>query len=322
MSDTIIEPIEKYGLSSKNRPKQLFSKVGIVGCGSVGQHIALLISQKEMEIVFIELTNDKIKKALSEIEKELDNMIEHWGMTPGEKRAIMSRISGYIGYEHLSDCDIVIESIRSDSRERRIACRKEVFKKIEKVVSESCIIATNSTTIVITELASELENSERCVSLHFLTDSPGAKMIEVVRGLYTSDDVYNKTLKFVRMLDQEVVECEESPGLISVRIFMAQLNEACEVLMEGVGSMEHIDKTMRIGLGQTLGPFEMADKIGLDKVERWMENLYNEFGDKRYKASPLIKRLVRAKRFGRITGSGFYKYSEAGKKSQRTLLSK
>lgn len=322
MSETLIARIENYGLSSKNRTKQLFSKVGIVGCGAVGQYIALLITQKEMEVVFLELTNDKIEKALREIAKTLDHMIEHWGMTPSEKRSILSRISGHIGYEHLKDCDIVIESIRSDSRERRIACRKEVFKKVEKVVSKDCIIATNSTTIIITELASELDHSDRCVSLHFLSDTPGARMIEVVRGLYTSDDVYKKTLQFVKTLGQEVVECEESPGLISVRLFIAQLNEACEVLMEGVATMTHIDKTMRIGLGQALGPFEMADKIGLDKVERWMENLYNEFGDKRYKASPIIKRLVRAKRLGRATGSGFYKYSETGKKSQQTLLKK
>ncbi|MBI9069665.1 MAG: 3-hydroxyacyl-CoA dehydrogenase family protein [Salinivirgaceae bacterium] len=314
MSETKIEAIEKYGLSSKNRPKQLFSKVGIIGCGSVGQHIALLISKKELEVVFIELTEDKIKSAIDEIVKELDDMIEHWGMTPGEKRSILSRINGSVDYENLKDCDIVIESIRSKTRERRIECRKEVFKKVEKVVSENCIIATNSTTIVITELASELKHSERCVSLHFLTDSPGARMIEVVRGLYTLDDVYEKTLTFVKMIGQEPINCEESPGLISVRIFVAQLNEACEVLMEGVGSQENIDKTMRIGLGQTLGPFEMADKIGLDKVERWMENLYNEFGDKRYIASPLIKRLVRAKRFGRRSLSGFYKYNEDGKK--------
>ncbi len=241
-------------------------------------------------------------------------MIEHWGMTSGEKRAILSRIHGHVGYEHLKGCDLVIESIRSKTRERRISCRKEVFKNVEKYVSPECIIATNSTTIVITELSSELEHKERCVSLHFLTNAPKAKMIEVVRGLYTSDEVYQKVRKFITMLGKEAILCEESPGLVSVRIFIAQLNEACEVLMEGVSSMEDIDKTMRIGLGQALGPFEMADKIGLDKVNRWMENLYNEFGDKKYVASPIIKRLVRAHHLGRISGKGFYTYNEEGKK--------
>jgi len=315
MAEVIVEPIEKYGLSQKDRHKQLFSKVGIVGCGTVGQNIALMISQKELEVVFIELSEEKISNALCNIERELDKMIEQWGMTESEKRAILSRIHGYVGYEHLKGCDLVIESIRSKSRERRVSCRKEVFKNVEKYVSSDCIIATNSTTIVITELSSELEHKERCVSLHFLTSVSNAKMIEVVRGLYTSDDVYDRVMQFTRMLGKDGIPVQESPGLISVRIFVALLNEACEVLMERVGTMEDIDKTMRIGLGLTLGPFETADKIGLDKVIRWMENLYNEYGDKKYIASPLIKRLVRANQLGRISGKGFYIYDELGKKT-------
>lgn len=312
MGNVIIEAIEEYGLSTKNRPLQLFSKVGIVGCGTVGQNIAMMISQQELEVVFVELSEEKISYAMCKIERELDEMIEHWGMTSGEKRAILSRIHGHIGFENLKGCDLVIESIRSRTRERRISSRKEVFKNIEKYVSSECIIATNSTTIVITELSSELEHKDRCVSLHFLTNAPKAKMIEVVRGLYTSDEVYSKVVKFAKMLGKEPILCEESPGLISVRIFVAQINEACEVLMERVGSMEDIDKTMRIGLGQSLGPFELADKNGLDKVIRWMDNLYNEFGDKKYMASPIIKRLVRANQLGRITGKGFYQYDENG----------
>lgn len=314
MSKTLIEPIEAYGLSSEDRPKQLFSKVGIVGCGTVGQSIALMISQKDIEVVFLELCEERIQYALDEISNELDNMIEHWGMTPGEKRAIMSRINGHTDYKYFKDCDLVIEAIRSKTRERRISSRKEVFKNIEKVVSPDCIIATNSTTLVITELSSELEHNERCVSLHFLANTPNAKMIEVVRGLYTSDTVYQRVVKFVSMLGKQPILVEESPGLISIRVFVAQLNEACEVLMEGVGTLEDIDKTMKIGFGQVLGPFEMADKIGLDKVNRWMQNLYNEFGDKKYMASPLIKKLVRARNLGRISGKGFYIYHENGKK--------
>ena len=130
MSDIIIEPIEAYGLNSKNRPKQLFSKVGIVGCGTVGQTIALMISQKDIEVVFIELDEEKIRTAKESMEKELDSMIEHWGMTPGEKRAVLSRINGYVGYENLAGCDLIVESIRSKSRERRITSRKEVFRRI------------------------------------------------------------------------------------------------------------------------------------------------------------------------------------------------
>ena len=314
MAEVIVESIENYGLSQKSRSATLFSKVGVVGCGTVGQNIALLISQKELEVVFIELSEEKVGLAIENMEKELDNMIGRWGMTPGEKRAILSRISGNVGYEHLRGCDLVIEAIRSKTREQRITCRKEVFKNIEKYVSPDTIIATNSTTIAITELSSELEHKDRCVSLHFLTNAPGAKMIEVVRSLYTTDEVYDKVSKFITMLGKVLVPVQESPGLISIRLFVTMVNEACEILMEGVGTKADIDTTMRIGLGLSLGPFELADKVGLDKVERWMDNLYGEFGDIKYKASPIIKRHVRAHQYGRLSGKGFYEYDENGRK--------
>ena len=314
MAEILVERIEEYGLSKKDRPKTLFSKVGIVGCGSVGQSIALMISQKELEVIFIELSEEKISHALVMMEKELDHMIEHWGMTPGEKRSILSRINGYIGYEHLKGCDLVIETIKSKTREQRVICRKEVFKNIEKYVAPDTIIATNSSTIVITELSSELEHKERCVSLHFLTSIPGSKMIEVVRGLYTSDEAFEKVNIFVKMLGKTSISVEESPGLISVRMFVSIINEACDIMMEGVGSKQDIDTTMRIGFGLPLGPFELADKVGLDKVLRYMENLYSEFGDKKFKSSPVIKKLVRAHQYGRATGKGFYDYDESGRK--------
>jgi 3-hydroxybutyryl-CoA dehydrogenase len=314
MGEIIIESIENYGLSHKNPSRTLISKVGIVGCGSVGQSIALMISQRELEVVFVELSEERVSAAFTSMEQELDRMIGRWGMTPGEKRAILARITGYIGYENLRGCDLVMEVIRSKSREQRITCRKEVFKNIEKYVSPDTIIATNSTTIAITELSSELEHKERCVSIHFITSAPGSKMAEVVRSLYTSDEAFNKVEKFINMIGKTMVHVQESPGLISIRLFVTLVNEACELLMEGVGSKNDIDTTMRVGLGLSMGPFELADKIGLDKVERWMDNLYSEFGDIKYKASPIIKRHVRAHQFGRHTKQGFYAYDEAGKK--------
>jgi 3-hydroxybutyryl-CoA dehydrogenase len=314
MGEIIVESIENYGLSQKSPSRTLFSRVGIVGCGSVGQSIALMISQKELEVVFIELSEEKVKSATSSMEEELDKMIGRWGMTPGEKRAILSRITGHVGYEHLKGCDLVIEVIRSKNREQRITCRKEVFKNIEKYVSPETIIATNSTTIAITELSSELEYKDRCVSIHFITSAPGSKMAEVVRSLYTSDETFNRVSKFISMIGKTMVHVQESPGLISIRLFVTMVNEACEILMEGVGNKSDIDTTMRIGLGLSMGPFELADKIGLDKVERWMDNLYGEFGDIKYKASPIIKRHVRAHQFGRSTGQGFFTYDETGRK--------
>lgn len=314
MAELVVESIENFGLSHKAPSRTLFSKVGIVGCGTVGQSIALLISQRELEVVFIELSDERVQSAFARMDEELESMIERWGMTPGEKRAILSRISGYVGYEYLRNCDLVIEAIRSKNRDQRVTCRKEVFKNIEKYVSPETIIATNSTTIAITELSSELEYKERCVSLHFLTSTPGARLIEVVRSLYTSEDTFEKVSKFITMIGKTMVQVQESPGLISIRLFVTMVNEACEILMEGVANKVDIDTTARIGLGMSLGPFELADKVGLDKVERWMDNLYSEFGDIKFKASPVIKRHVRAHQFGRSSGVGFYTYDESGKK--------
>jgi 3-hydroxybutyryl-CoA dehydrogenase len=314
MAEILVEPIEAYALSKKNRVKTLFSKIGVVGCGKEGQTIAQVASWHGMEVVFIELNEEKIKTAVDSISKGLDGVIENWGLTQGEKRAIMGRIKGTMDYQDLADCDFVIEAIRADEStgERNINIRKEIFRKVEAVVSRDAIIATNATHIVISELAAELTYPERCVSLHFFVASPEARIVEVVRGLYTSDVVYSKVCTFVKLMDRDVIPVAESAGLVSVRLFITLLNEACGVLMEGVATMSDIDKTMEIGLGMRLGPFKRADIIGLNKVLKWMENLYEEFGDKRYKVSPVIRRLVRAKRMGVQTGAGFYRYDSEG----------
>ncbi|MCK9324942.1 MAG: 3-hydroxyacyl-CoA dehydrogenase NAD-binding domain-containing protein [Bacteroidales bacterium] len=316
----IIEPIEPYALSKKNKPKTLFSKVGIVGCGSVGQSIARMIATKGIDVVFIELDEEKIESAKKGIESELDYMINHWGMTQGEKRGVMNRIKGSLSCKDLQGCDLVIEAIKSRIREERISLRKEIFKHIEEYVDPTTIIATNSTTIVTTELSTGLKHNDRCVSLHFSTSNPGANIVEVARGLYTSDETYENVKKFVSLIGKKMIPVQESPGLITVRLFSSLINEACEMYMEGVGAMEDIDISVRTGLGLGMGPFELADKIGLDKVVRWLENLYNEFGDLKYKANPLLKRLVRANRLGRITGQGFFQYDENGKRIENTTI--
>ena len=313
-TEIIYEPIEEFGLSKKDIKRTLFSKIGIIGCGLVGQNIARVASFYGVEVVFIEVSEVKIREAYRNIDKILDHRIEHWGLTQGEKRAILSRIKGTLDYKDLAGCDFVIEAIRAIDRGGKIKERKAIFKKIEESVDRDCIIATNSTTIVVTELSSELEHKDRCVSLHFFVSSPEARIIEVVKGLYTSKEAYDKVCKFVKLINRKIVPVEESAGLVSVRLFVVLLNEACEILMEGISNIEDIDQTLRIGYGMRLGPFEIADKVGLDKIVRWMENIYNEFGDIRYKPSQYIKRLVRAKQMGIEKGKGFYKYDEKGNK--------
>lgn len=310
----VIEAIEAYGLSKKDKPKTLFSQVGIVGCGTTGQSITLMTAEKGIEVIFLEVDKKHIKQAFEEMNESLDNKINHWGMTEGEKRATLSRITGTLKFEDFAECDLVIESILSKVREFSVDIRKSVFQNIEKFVSEKCIIATNSTTIVITELAAELKHKERCISLHFSTTAPDARLVEVVKGLYTSTEVCENVKKFAKLIDKIPIPVEESPGLISVRLIVSLIGEACNVLMEGVSTKENIDLTMKRGLGMPLGPFEFADKAGIDKVIRWMDNLYREFGGMKYKAPPYLKKLYRANHLGRKTGQGFYKYDEFGNK--------
>ncbi len=315
MADLRTEPIEPYALSNKVQVKTLFSRIGVIGCGLEAQGIARIAGWYGMEVVLVARDQEKLDSALEGISRELDKRIQSWGLTPSEKRAIMGRIEGSLGCSAVADCDFVIEAIpaNKDTGHRDLNERKRIFREVEKVVDDEAIIATNATTIVITELASELKKRDRTVSLHFFVSSPEAKIIEVVKGLYTSDKVYERVCKFVELINRDVIPVMESAGIVSMRLYVALLNEACYTLMEGVATMSDIDKTMEIGMGMRFGPFRTADFIGLEKVVIWMENLYEEFGQQKYKPAPLIKRLVRAKRLGVHTNAGFYKYDEEGK---------
>ena len=314
MSEILTESIEKFALSKKSKPRMKFSEVGIVGCGTTGQRITLMIASSGIEVTFLELSQELIEEAFSEMEEQLDEKIDHWGMTENDKKLILSRIKGTLVYDDFKECDLVIEAILSKTREFSKDIRISVFKLIEEHVKRDAIIATNSISSVITELSSELQYKDRCVSLHFSTTAPDANIVEVVRGLYSAEDVCVNVKKFAKLINKIPVPVEESPGLISVRLGVSLISEACDILMEGVGSKEDIDFVMRQGLGSPLGPFEMADKIGLDRVVRWMDSLYAEFGDRKYKPSPLLKKLVRAKHYGRKACEGFYRYDELGHK--------
>ncbi len=318
----IVESIEGYAVTKKTVEQKptthyKFNKVGIVGCGLLGQEISRMVSAHGIEVVFIEISQEKVEQAMHSIANQLDAMIEKWGMTEGEKRAILSRIHGTLDYVGLAGSDIVIEAVKSRTRENSVELRKRIFKEIERNIDPKSIIATNSTTLVITELSSELEYPDRCVSLHFLSPAYKIPVVEIARGLHTNDETYNKVCQFAQLFDKRVVPVIESPGVISTRLIAPLINEACEIYMEGVGIMEDIDATMRMGFGFPLGPFELADKIGLDTIVRWLDNLYREFGDLKYKASPLLKKMVRANHVGRETRKGFYQYDEDGRKITR-----
>ncbi|GAB6010735.1 3-hydroxyacyl-CoA dehydrogenase family protein [Viscerimonas tarda] len=308
------EPIENYGLSKKDKKRSLFSKIGVVGCGRDGRYVVNLIALSGMEVVFIELSEEKIQEALKAIEQNLDTKIENWGLTQAKKRTTMGRISGSLDYNDLKDCDFVIECIRYEANgERSTQLRKEVFKKLEEVLSPDAIIGTNATTVIISELAAGLVHKERCVSLHFPIAHTDARLLEVVSGSFTSKEVIEKINRFAKLIKYTPIEVKESSGLVGLRLMVIMLNEACQILMEGLTSMENIDEEFKVIYGQRYGIFRLADIIGIEKLVMLMEDMFHEYGDKRYKASPILWRLYYSKQLGKATKRGFYTYDEAEK---------
>ena len=311
MNEPIIEPIESYGLSNKDRKRSLFSKIGVVGGGIDGRNIVRLTASAGLEVIFIETTQEKIDAAFEKISKDLDTKIESWGLTPGEKKTIMGRITASMHFEALKDCDFVIECVRyDDDGGRSIQLRKEAFRALEKVLAPDAIIATNSTTVIISELASELQHKERCLSLHFPIAHSEAKLLEVVKGMFTSQEVYNKILLFAKLIKYEAIDVNESNGLASRRLMVTLLNEACQMLMEDIASMESIDRLFEVVYGMRIGIFRMADIIGIEKIVALMENMFNEYGDKKYKPSSVLWRLYRTQQLGVASGKGFYIYED------------
>ncbi|MDD3194533.1 MAG: 3-hydroxyacyl-CoA dehydrogenase family protein [Paludibacter sp.] len=314
MSEPIIEPIERYGLSKRNRKRTLFSRIGVVGCGIEGSEIATTAASNGMEVVFLEPNEDKIANAYSRIEEKLDKRIANWGLTQNEKKAIMARVKGTTVYDDFQGCDFVIEAIRYDNQtgERQVAQRKKVFQNLEQILDTDAIIASNVSTVVVTELASELSYQERCIGVHFMINTPGSQIMEIVNGLHTSQETVNKVSQFARLINHEYVSVMESSGLVSVRLFLTQLNEACQIYMEGIASVEDIDKVLTVGFGHNLGVFRTADNMGIEKIVKQLNNLYDEYGNIKYKPSPVLLRMYRARNYGVSTGRGFYVYDEQG----------
>ncbi len=308
MSEPIFERIEEYALSKKDRPKSQFEKIGIVGCGSKGQSLSIMVASKGFEVVFIELNQQHIDRAFAEIEAELQTRVNRWEITAGEKRGILSRIHGSLDYNELKTCDIVLEAILSIEKEDK----KEVFRKIEEFVSPTAIIVANSTEAIITETAKVLQHKNRFVGAHFSNLIPDGNLVEIVGSLYTTDEVFENLQKFVTLLGKKYIKVAESAGLVSLRLFAPIINEACCILSEKIVELEDIDFAAKSNINIHWGPFEMADKIGIDNVVRWLDDMYAEFGDLKYKPSPVLKRLVRAEKLGKKSGQGFYTYDKKG----------
>ena len=285
-------------------------KVGLIGAGSLGQEIIRSICRQGIEVVFIDKTEELLVQIMESIDRQLDETINKWGITGSEKRAILSRIEGSTDFNAIRDCDLIIETIHRKGRGTSVLDRKEVFRKLEAIIDTKTVIASNNATLMISDLASSLNHPERAVGFNFITPVSKVGIVEVIRGLDTNDVSFDFAIRFIKMLDKRPITLNESLGNISTRLIVTLINEACEVLMEGVASINCIDDTMKFGYGLQLGPFELADRVGLDKVQKWMDNLYFEYSEQKFKPSPILKRLVRANHLGRKVGKGFYKYEK------------
>lgn len=311
------ERLEDFSLGKSMQPKGSIQKIGIVGCGAMGQEIAVLVSQSGIEVAFIDVSDTRIEEVMNRIGKHLDDRISKWGLTGSEKKLILSRIKGSTDYTSLAECDVIFETVNSKKKGTSLELRQEIFRKIEAVVSPTAVIASNTATLMISEISSALKNPERAIGLHFFSPVGKVKIIEAVKSVYTNSETYDLVSKLALLIGKKLINVNESAGNISTRMLVPLINEACEILMEGVATVADIDETMKETSGLQLGPFEMADKIGLDKVLKWMENLYIEFGEQKYKPSPVLKRMVRANLVGRRTGEGFYLYNN-GKRNSKT----
>jgi len=309
----------QFSLGGRLKPKGNIQTIGIIGCGSVGQVITRIAAQYGMDVVFLDLNQKRLKEIYHDIEEQLDEVIAQWGITSSEKKLIMSRIKGTTDFKNLKNCDLIIETISSRQKGTLLNLRKELFQKVENVVSDEAIISSDLSTLIISDLAVVLKNPERAIGLHFIEPVDKTNIVEVVKGRQTSEATYEKVSRFLRMINKKAILINESPGNVSTRILIPLINEACEILMEGVASISDIDETMKETTGYIYGPFEIADKIGLDKILKYMDNLYMEYGDKKYKASPIIKRLVRANFLGLQTKKGFYNYKGNGKPIGNTI---
>ena len=315
----IIGKLEDFSLTKSPKLHGSIHKIGIIGCGSMGQEIAKTISQHGFDVVCLDLDEKRVAGGLEGIARSLDREILRWGMTSSEKRLIMSRIKGTVEYSALSDCDIVFEAINSRKPGTSLEIRKSILQAAEKVVRRNAILASNTATLMVSDLASSLEYPDRAVGLHFMSPTDDVKVLEVVRSSRTSDEAFESVSRFVRMLEKKPITLMESPGNVTTRMMCVIINQACEMLMEGIASTQDIDELMKSSMGHQFGPFERADKVGLDKLQKWMDNLYTEFGEHGYKTSPVLKRLVRANFLGKATGQGFYKYDANGKIIESTI---
>jgi 3-hydroxybutyryl-CoA dehydrogenase len=275
----------------------------VVGAGTMGQGVAIACASVSLDVLLKDVSASSCAEGIEAIGQTLDRDIGKWRRTESEKRAILARIRGVTEMAELQAANIVVECVPED-----MALKARIFQELDAVCPPEDVLATNTSTLSVTEIAARTKRPDRVIGLHFLAPVPAVPLVEVVRGLATSDATLQTAFDFVRVLGKTGVEVLEYPGYVTTRVILPFLNEAMHVVMEGVATAEAVDTSMRLGYGLPVGPLALADRMGLDEVMRWMQYLFDELGDLKYRPCPLLRKMIRAGHLGIKSGQGFFAY--------------
>lgn len=277
--------------------------VGIVGAGTMGSGIAQVVASRGIAVAMLDISEEAVDKGKAAIAKGLARLVKKEKMTQKDAESLLGRISTTTDYKDFADCDLVIEAIVEN-----LDIKKQTFEQIEANVRPDIVLATNTSSLPVIEIAVNTRRPEKIVGLHFFNPAPVLNLVEVIEALSTSEETVQFAFDFAVALGKEPVRTKDKPGFIVNRILVPMLNEAVFALEEGVGSPEDIDKALKLGAAHPIGPLALIDLIGLDITLDVMDVLHGEFGDSKFRAAPLLRQMVRAGWLGRKTKKGFYEY--------------